>query len=121
MTVTRSALANELLDRLGWSSRTCHELVDIFFAEICAGLAAGDKVQLPRFGVFVLREKKARPGRNPRTGEPRDIAARRVVTFKGSHHLRKHCSRRVYLPPMGRGNQEVHDQLTTVGPPPEPQ
>ena len=55
-----------------------------------ATLAAGEEVKLHGFGNFTLREKRARPGRNPKTGEMVPIAARRVVTFQASRLLKKH-------------------------------
>jgi len=59
-------------------------MVDRFFEEIATALEAGHAVQLTGFGKFSLREKRRRPGRNPKTGEPIPILARRVVTFNAS-------------------------------------
>ena len=51
----------------------------------------GEDVKLSGFGNFTLREKRAWPGRNPKTGKPVEIAARRVVTFHAGPKLRKRC------------------------------
>ncbi len=92
MTVTKADLANHLYDNVGLSRRESLELVDIFFEAMRQMLARGEPILLSGFGGFTLREKRARPGRNPRTGEPFLIAARRVVTFSVSMGLRKRCN-----------------------------
>ncbi len=65
------------------------KLVDDFFEEIKVALAEGDEVKLSGFGNFESREKAARPGRNPKTGEVAIVSARRVVTFKAGRKLRE--------------------------------
>ncbi len=64
-------------------------LVDQCFAEIKASLARGQAVKLSGFGNYELKEKKPRPGRNPKTGEEKIITARRVVTFKPGRKLKR--------------------------------
>ena len=92
MTVTKAELADLLYDGIGLSKRESLELVDGFFATMRQTLARGEPILLSGFGGFTLREKRARPGRNPMTGEPFLIAARRVVTFSVSMGLRKRCN-----------------------------
>ncbi len=60
------------------------ELVDSFFEIMASELEQGREVKLAGFGNFELRDKAARPGRNPRTSEDALISARRVVTFRAS-------------------------------------
>ncbi len=60
-----------------------------FFDIIKQSLANGEPVKLSGFGNFVLREKSARPGRNPKTGEKVMIAKRKVTTFKAGQKLKK--------------------------------
>jgi integration host factor subunit alpha len=60
----------------------------MYFVELRASLAVGEQVKLSGFGNFVLREKKERPGRNPKTGEEIPITARRVVTFRPGQKLK---------------------------------
>ena len=92
MTVTKAELADHLYDRVGLSKRESLELVDGFFAAMRQTLARGEPILLSGFGKFTLRDKRPRPGRNPMTGEPSLIAARRVVTFSASVDLRKRCN-----------------------------
>ena len=60
-------------------------MVESFFGTIRSTLASGEDVKLSGFGNFTLHEKRARPGRNPKNGEPVEITARRVVTFRPVH------------------------------------
>ena len=64
------------------------QVVDIFFDEITERLAEGGRVELRGFGAFSTREREARQGRNPRTGEPVDVPAKRVPYFKPGKEMR---------------------------------
>ncbi len=92
MTVTRKDLAYHLADTLGFTVTEAGTIVDLFFDQIRQALAQGENVKLSGFGNFVLRDKRARPGRNPKTKAPVEITARRVVTFLASQSLRDHCN-----------------------------
>lgn len=87
-TLTKAELAELLFERVGLNKREAKDIVDAFFDEIRESLANGDEVKLSSFGNFQVRDKPARPGRNPKTGEVIPIAARRVVTFHASQKLR---------------------------------
>lgn len=65
------------------------QVVDIFFDEIAERLAEGGRVELRGFGAFSTRERNARQGRNPRTGEPVDVPAKRVPYFKPGKDMRR--------------------------------
>jgi integration host factor subunit alpha len=88
LTLTKAELADMLFERLGLNKRESKDMVDDFFEEIRIALERGDDVKLSSFGIFQLREKKQRPGRNPKTGEAIPIKARRVVTFHASQKLK---------------------------------
>jgi integration host factor subunit alpha len=75
---------------VGLNKREAKEVVEAFFDEIRAQLEQGESVKLSGFGNFQLRDKPERPGRNPKTGEPIPISARRVVTFHASQKLKAH-------------------------------
>jgi len=77
-----------LFDELGLNKREAKEIVEMFYSEICSALESNDQVKLSGFGNFELRDKKSRPGRNPKTGEDIPISARRVVTFKPGQKLK---------------------------------
>ena len=65
------------------------QVVDIFFEEISARLAEGGRVELRGFGTFSTRQRDARTGRNPRTGEAVDVPAKRVPYFKPGKEMRE--------------------------------
>ena len=86
--VTKAELADVLFERLGLNKREAKDIVDSFFEEVREALERGDDVKLSGFGMFNLRTKSPRPGRNPKTGEEIPITARRVVTFHASNKLK---------------------------------
>ncbi len=88
MTLTKAELAEKLYEELGLNKREAKEIVEIFFEEIRNALETGRQVKLSGFGNFDLRDKKQRPGRNPKTGEEIPITARRVVTFRPGQKLK---------------------------------
>lgn len=89
MALTKVEITENLIAKLDVEKRIAKEFVDLFFEEIRATLEKGEEVKLSGFGNFSLREKKARPGRNPKTGENVAVTARRVVSFKASQKLRE--------------------------------
>jgi integration host factor subunit alpha len=88
MTITKADLATLLHENLGVNKREAAEIVMAFFEEISGELEQGETVKLSGFGVFCLRNKNSRPGRNPKTGEMIPVSARRVVMFHPSHILK---------------------------------
>ena len=88
MALTKSDMAESLVNELGLNKLDARELVDLYFEELIASLEAGEPVKLSGFGNFDLRDKKERPGRNPKTGEIIPITARRVVTFRPGQKLK---------------------------------
>ncbi len=88
MGLTRADMAESLFNELGLNKNEGRELVDSFFEELISSLAVGEQVKLSGFGNFDIRDKNARPGRNPKTGEKVPITARRVVTFRPGQKLR---------------------------------
>jgi DNA-binding protein HU-beta len=79
--VTKADIVDSLANEHELSKRQAGEIVDLILDEITTALKQGEKVQLIPFGSFVVRERKARTGRNPQTGEVLKIAARRVPAF----------------------------------------
>ena len=86
--LTKAELAERLFEELGLNKREAKEVVEQFFEEIRASLESNEQVKLSGFGNFDLRDKKERPGGNPKTGEEIPINARRVVTFRPGQKLK---------------------------------
>jgi integration host factor subunit alpha len=78
-----------LFDQIGLNKRESKDMIDAFFELISQKLVDGEDVKISGFGNFQIRTKAPRPGRNPRTGQPIPIEARRVVTFHASHKLKE--------------------------------
>ncbi|MFB1016017.1 MAG: integration host factor subunit alpha [Alteromonadaceae bacterium] len=88
MALTKAEVAEHLYEKVGLSKRDAKNMVEVFFEEIRETLESGDQVKLSGFGNFDIREKKERPGRNPKTGEDIPILARKVVTFRPGQKLK---------------------------------
>ena len=86
--LTKADIAEMLFEELGLNKREVKELVEMFFEEIRHALETNEQVKLSGFGNFDLRDKRQRPGRNPKTGEEIPISARRVVTFRPGQKLK---------------------------------
>ena len=86
----RSELLQELhRDNPELRAEEIEQVVDVFFDEIAQRLAEGGRVELRGFGAFSTRDREARTGRNPRTGEPVAVPAKRVPYFKAGKEIRK--------------------------------
>ena len=89
MTLTKAKIVNLLREQLGLPKKDCLKIVNAYFEEISKGLEKGEEIKIPKLGNFVVKYKKSRPGRNPKTGEPYKISDRNVVSFKASKKLRE--------------------------------
>ncbi|MEH6664030.1 MAG: integration host factor subunit alpha [Brevundimonas sp.] len=87
-TVTRADLCEAVHEELGLSRQECSSLVERTLELIVDSLEQGETVKLSGFGVFQVREKRARMGRNPKTGEPATITPRRVISFRASQIMK---------------------------------
>tara|TARA_Y100000816_G_C26097260_1_gene580880 strand:- start:1052 stop:1366 length:315 start_codon:yes stop_codon:yes gene_type:complete len=87
-TTTRSTLSEAVFKNVGLSRNESATLVDSVFGEILKSLIQGDDVKISSFGTFIVRQKKERIGRNPKTGQEVPITARSVVTFRASNVLK---------------------------------
>lgn len=87
--LTKADMAERLFEELGLNKREAKEVVESFFDEIRESLVNNEQVKLSGFGHFGLRDKRQRPGRNPKTGEEVPISARRVVTFRPGQKLKE--------------------------------
>ncbi|MBE6452903.1 MAG: integration host factor subunit alpha [Alphaproteobacteria bacterium] len=88
-TITRADVAESIYEEIGLSRKDSNDILDMIIDEIVADLSNGNDVKLSSFGTFSLRDKKARSGRNPKTGVEAVITPRRVISFKPSQTMRK--------------------------------
>ena len=87
--MTKADLVEQVADAIGprVTKRDCGLLIDAFLDAVQDALARGDRIELRGFGTFKVRHRKARTGRNPRTGEPVEVPPRDVPVFNPSRHL----------------------------------
>ncbi|WP_333712299.1 integration host factor subunit alpha [Yoonia sp.] len=87
-TLTRMDLAEAVHNQVGLSRNDSADLVESVLSHVSDSLVSGDTVKISSFGTFSVREKAARVGRNPKTGEEVPILPRRVLTFRPSHLMK---------------------------------
>jgi len=94
--MTKADLVERIAGAVGprVTKRDCGLVVDAFLDAVKDALARGDGIELRGFGTFKVRRRKARTGRNPRTGEPVEVPARNVPVFQPSTHFRERVDRR---------------------------
>jgi integration host factor subunit alpha len=92
-TVTRAELCEAVHEEVGLTRQDCAGLVERTLDLIAAALSEGATVKLSGFGVFQVRAKRARMGRNPKTGEPAPIQPRRVIGFRASQVMKARVDR----------------------------
>lgn len=87
-TLTRMDLCEAVFREIGLSRNECSNLVESVLQHMSDTLAAGETVKISSFGTFSVRDKTARVGRNPKTGDEVPISPRRVLTFRPSHLMK---------------------------------
>ena len=87
-TLTRMDLADAVHEEVGLSRNESADLVEAVLTHMSDALASGDSVKISSFGTFSIRDKAARIGRNPKTGEEVPITPRRVLSFRPSHLMK---------------------------------
>lgn len=93
-TMTRADLSEAVYQEVGLSRNESAELVETVLGQISTCLTTGENVKISSFGSFLVRDKRGRIGRNPKTGEEVPIAPRRVLTFRPSQVLRSEINKR---------------------------
>jgi DNA-binding protein HU-beta len=89
----KSDLVDLVAQRQGLSRPQVEATVDALLEAIGEGLSRGERIDLRGFGAFLVRESAARTGRNPRTGEALEIAARKTPTFRVGKELKDRVNR----------------------------
>lgn len=87
-TLTRMDLSEAVFREVGLSRNESAQLVESVLQHMSDALVAGEQVKISSFGTFSVRDKAARMGRNPKTGDEVPISPRRVLTFRPSHLMR---------------------------------
>ena len=88
-TLTKALMSELLFEQMGLNRREAKDFIEAFFEIITAQLLEGKDVKVAGFGTFEVRSKSARPGRNPRTGEPALVPPKRTIVFKSGGLLKE--------------------------------
>ena len=88
MTLTKADIVETIVEQIGFTKNHSSEIVETLLELIKSTLESGEDVLLSGFGKFCVKEKEARRGRNPASGESMMLSPRKVVTFKCSGKLR---------------------------------
>lgn len=86
--MTKTDLVANVAEKAGISKKDAQSAVDALFSTIMQSLANGEKVQIVGFGTFEVRERAARTGRNPQSGEQIQIPAKKIPTFKAGKQFK---------------------------------
>ena len=90
--LTKKDLVNLIYMQLGFSKQISEDLIEDFFQTIVNNLKKEKTLKLSKFGTFMIRQKKSRLGRNPKTKENKIISERNVVLFKPSKEFKKYIN-----------------------------
>ena len=80
-TMTKADIVEKVYEKIGFSKKEASELVELIFGSLKDVLCSGEKVKISGFGNFLVREKKARTGRNPQTGAKITISERSCLLY----------------------------------------
>ena len=93
--LTKKEIINSIYMQLGFSKKLIENILEDMFEILLESLKSKGKVKISNFGTFILRHKKPRIGRNPKTKEEFNISSRNVITFKASKILLKYINNNI--------------------------
>jgi integration host factor subunit beta len=116
-TTTKKELVNRIAEKTGHTKVVVKDILQSFLDEIIGELTMGNRIEFREFGVFEVKERRARRAQNPRTLEKVDVPAKRVVKFKIGRLMRqKVCDEPPPAPPVERRARAAPQKLVTQVP-----
>ncbi len=91
--LTKKDIINSIYMQIGFSKKISESLLEDVFQIILKNIISEKKVKISKFGTFIIRKKKERKGRNPKTKEEKIISERNVILFKPSKELKKYINK----------------------------
>lgn len=88
----KADIATEVYEKVGIPKKDASDILELMLDSVKAVLQKGETVKIAGFGNFVVRHKRARKGRNPKTGEEIGITPRKVVTFRPSQVFKRYVN-----------------------------
>ncbi len=92
--MTKADLVERIFEKIGLSKKEALEIIEILFDTMKQTFVEGESMKISGFGTFNVRQKMARRGRNPKTGDDLEITPRKVITFKASNQLKSGIEKR---------------------------
>jgi nucleoid DNA-binding protein len=114
-TVTKKEIVKQISDRIGLTQLKTKEIVQQTFDAIVDTLIEVGRIELRNFGVFEVKQRKARKARNPRTGDKVDVPPKNVVTFKPGKEMEERVRRMTNVPAMTEPDDEDSDTALVDG------
>ena len=91
--LTKKEIVNSIYMQIGFSKTISENILEDVFQIILKNIISEKKVKISKFGTFILRKKKERKGRNPKTKEEKIISERNVILFKPSKELKEYINK----------------------------
>jgi integration host factor subunit beta len=104
--VTKKEIVKQISERLGLPQLKTKEIVQQTFDAIVETLLETGRIELRNFGVFEVKQRKARKARNPRTGDKVDVPPKNVVTFKPGKEMEERVRNLKHLPHLAESDDE---------------
>jgi integration host factor subunit beta len=111
LTVTKKEIVKQISDRIGLTQLKTKEIVQQTFDAIVDTLIEAGRIELRNFGVFEVKQRKARKARNPRTGDKVDVPPKNVVTFKPGKEMEERVRQMTHIPVMTESEEEEEGVL----------
>jgi integration host factor subunit beta len=105
--VTKKEIVKQISERIGLTQLKTKEIVQQTFDAIVDTLLEVGRIELRNFGVFEVKQRKARKARNPRTGQRVDVPPKNVVTFKPGKEMEERVRKMTHLPAMAEEDEEL--------------
>ena len=105
--MTKADLVDDVANAAELTKKDAERLVEIVFETIIQSLNKGEKIELRGFGSFRVRGRGARRGRNPKTGEPVSIPAKRIPYFKAGKDLKQLINQNSQTPALAGGDNAI--------------
>ncbi len=105
--MTKKEIVRQISERIGMTQLKTKEIVQLTFDAIVDTLLEDKRIELRNFGVFEVKQRKARKARNPRTGEKVDVPPKNVVTFKPGKEMEERVLRLGGVTPTPSSKEEL--------------
>jgi integration host factor subunit alpha len=86
--MTKADLVDRIFEKIGLSKKEAQEIIEILFDTMKQTFVEGESIKISGFGTFNVRQKMARRGRNPKTGDDLEINPRKVISFRASNQIK---------------------------------